>query len=124
MRDSAASDTARAGTSESGYQLAVHHRAQERKMIEKAVLVTTAHRGVFFGYAEKTDGETIQLKRARNCIYWPPSNHGFGGLAVDGPHKGARIGPASSLIELRNVTSWSECSEEAGAAWEAAPWSK
>jgi len=31
---------------------------------ERAVLVTTAHRGVFFGYATKTDGETIDLKRA------------------------------------------------------------
>ena len=32
--------------------------AQVKK--ERAVIVTTAHRGVFFGYATKTDGETIE----------------------------------------------------------------
>lgn len=32
---------------------------------ERAVLVTTQHRGVFFGYAEDTDGATIKLRAAR-----------------------------------------------------------
>ena len=36
---------------------------------ERAVLVTTEHRGVFFGYATETDGATITLRNARNCIY-------------------------------------------------------
>ena len=89
----------------------------------RPVLVTTAHRGVFFGYAENTDGETIKLKRARNCIYWPVANKGFLGLAADGPVKGARVGPAAD-IELRNITSVSEVTETAVAAWESAPWSK
>ena len=35
----------------------------------RAVLVTTAHRGVFMGYASDVDGETIALKRARLCVY-------------------------------------------------------
>ncbi len=35
---------------------------------ERAVLVTTAHKGVFFGYASKTDGSTIKLRAARNCL--------------------------------------------------------
>ena len=39
-------------------------------MNERPVIVTTAHRGVFFGYATNTDGETIALTRARLCIYW------------------------------------------------------
>jgi hypothetical protein len=91
--------------------------------MERPVLVTTAHRGVFFGFAEETAGETIKLKRARNCIYWPAGNRGFLGLASDGPAKGARVGPAAD-IELRNITCVAECTPAAVAAWEAAPWSK
>ena len=90
-------------------------------MTARPVLVTTAHRGVFFGYAENTDGDTIKLTRGRNCIYWPASNKGFLGLASDGPQKGARVGPAAD-IELRNITSVSECTETAVTAWESAPW--
>lgn len=40
------------------------------KTIERAVLVTTAHRGVFFGYATETGGATIKLRAARLCVYW------------------------------------------------------
>lgn len=88
---------------------------------ERAVLVTTAHRGVFFGYATETGGDTIKLRRARNCIYWPATQKGFLGLASDGPHKGARVGPGVD-VELRAVTCVAECTAEATAAWEAAPW--
>lgn len=88
---------------------------------ERAVLVTTAHRGVFFGYATDTSGDTIQLRRARNCIYWPTSQKGFLGLASDGPQKGAKVGPAAD-IELRAITAVAECTASAVASWEAAPW--
>ena len=88
---------------------------------ERAVLVTTSHRGVFFGYATDTDGETIKLRAARNCIYWPADNKGFMGLASMGPVKGARVGPAAD-IELRDITSVAEVTTAAVAAWEAAPW--
>ena len=91
--------------------------------MERPVLVTTAHRGVFFGYAEDTGGATIKLKRARNCIYWPGANRGFMGLISDGPAEGSRVGPAAD-IELRDVTSVGECTEAAVAAWESAPWAK
>lgn len=90
---------------------------------ERAVLVTTAHRGVFFGYATETHDETIKLRAARNCIYWPASNRGFLGLATDGPHDGARIGPAAD-VELRNITCVAECSDGAVKAWESAPWKR
>ena len=90
---------------------------------EKAVLVTTAHRGVFFGYAVVTEGTTIKLRAARNCIYWPVENKGFLGLASMGPVNGSRIGPAAN-IELRDITCVAECTKEAVKAWEAAPWSK
>lgn len=95
--------------------------ASVKKPSLRAVLVTTAHRGVFFGYATKTDGDTIKLKKARNCIYWPAANKGFIGLASMGPQAGARIGPAADL-ELRNITCVVECSKEAILAWEKAPW--
>ena len=88
---------------------------------ERAVLVTTEHRGVFFGYATETSGDTIKLRAARNCIYWPATNKGFLGLASDGPHKGAKVGPPATL-ELRKITSVADCTEAAVKAWEAAPW--
>lgn len=88
---------------------------------ERAVLVTTAHRGVFFGYATDTDGATIKLRAARNCLYWPTENKGFLGLASMGPVKGARVGPAADL-ELRDITAVAECTTAAVTAWEAAPW--
>ena len=91
------------------------------KSKERAVMVTTAHRGVFFGYATETSGETIKLKRARNCIYWSADCKGFLGLAATGPTSKCRIGPAAD-IELRNVTSVVEVTHEAVKAWEAAPW--
>lgn len=91
------------------------------KSKERAVLVTTAHRGVFFGYATKTDGPTINLRSARCCVYWPSENKGFLGLAATGPVSGARVGPAAD-IELRDVTSVAACTPEAVKAWESAPW--
>ena len=88
---------------------------------ERAVLVTTAHKGVFFGYAKETGGATIKLRAARNCIYWPSENKGFIGLASVGPVKGSRVGPAAD-IELRDITCVAECTTDAAAAWESAPW--
>lgn len=88
---------------------------------ERAVLVTTAHRGVFFGYTTKTDGETISLRNGRCCIYWPAKVKGFLGLASDGPGSGAKVGPAAD-IELRDITCVAECTDKAAKAWEVAPW--
>lgn len=89
---------------------------------ERAVVVTTSYRGVFFGYATNTDGETIKLRAARNCVYWPASQKGFVGLASTGPLQGARIGPAADM-ELRGITAVLECTQEAVAAWESGLWS-
>lgn len=87
----------------------------------RAVLVTTAHRGVFFGYATKVDGETIALKRAWLCVYWSSDLRGFMGLAAVGPSKSCRIGPPAD-IELRAITAVVSVTPEAVAKWEAAPW--
>ena len=86
----------------------------------RPVLVTTEYRGVFFGYAVDTSGDTITLTDARNCIYWPSANGGFLGLASEGPAKGSRIGARIGKIELRKVTAVLEVSDAAVKAWEAA----
>ena len=86
-----------------------------------AVLVTTAHRGVFFGYADKIDGETIALKKARLCVYWSADVKGFMGLASSGPSATCKIGPAAD-ITLRSITAVATVTPAAVAAWESAPW--
>lgn len=88
---------------------------------ERYVLVTTAHRGVFAGYATETAGPTIKLRRARNCLYWGTETRGFLGLAATGPGKTARVGPPAD-IELRDITCVAECSAKAIDAWEKATW--
>jgi hypothetical protein len=88
---------------------------------ERYVLVTTAHRGVFAGYATDTSGQAIKLRQGRNCLYWSSDCKGFLGLAATGPTHGCRIGPAAD-IELRNITSVSEVTDAAREAWEKSPW--
>lgn len=90
------------------------------KMSGKAVLVTTEFRGVFFGYV--TDDSDlpakITLKDARNCIYWRTGNGVFG-LAATGPSKECKIGPTIPSFTAWKVTSVTECTDEAAAAWKA-----
>lgn len=92
------------------------------KSNERAVIVTTEHRGVFFGYSANTDGDVIELKRARLCVHWSADVKGFMGLAAGGPTKSCRIGPAVPSIELRKITAVIGVSPEAVVAWEASPW--
>jgi hypothetical protein len=95
--------------------------AKKNGKTERAVLVTTEHRGVFFGYATETSGTTIKLRRARNCLYWSRPVKGFLGLAATGPDSACRIGPPAD-IELRAITCVAEVTEVAAKAWENAPW--
>ena len=91
-------------------------------MQERAVIVTTQHGGVFFGYATHVDGDPINLRAARLCVYWSPDMKGFMGLASDGPSKNCRIGPAAD-IQLRDVTAVVAVTPGAEKKWLAAPWS-
>ena len=100
-----------------------HPNRKKVKIEEYAVVVTTTHRGVFFGYSTDTSGDVIHLRAARNCIYWSAGVRGFMGLAATGPDKKSKVGPAAD-IEVRNITSVIKCTPEATAAWEAAPWSR
>ncbi len=85
---------------------------------ERPVLITTAHKGVFFGFTSDTDGAAITLKRARNVIYWTADLRGFMGLAAIGPSNGCKIGPAAD-ITVRDITSVVEVTPEAAQKWEA-----
>lgn len=88
---------------------------------ERAVMVTTAHRGVFFGYATDVDGETIALSRARLCVYWSSDVRGFMGLAATGPTAKCRIGPPADIV-LRNITAVLTVTPKAEKAWNGGPW--
>ena len=94
------------------------------KVGEKAVIVTTEFRGVFFGYMDSMpkDG-TIELRRAQNCVYWSSDVRGFMGLAANGPTKNCKVGPAVPSITLKKVTAVVEVTPEAAEKWKSAPWS-
>ena len=91
----------------------------------KAVLVTTAHRGVFFGYrdgvSEATLPQKLSLTDARNCVYWDASLKGFLGLARFGPSDQCRVGPKANTT-LYDITSVSDVTPEAVTKWESGPW--
>jgi hypothetical protein len=92
------------------------------KSTERAVLVTTAHKGVFFGYASETGGSTITLKKAQLAVYWTADLRGFMGLASQGPNGGCRIGQPVDSIELRDITAVVVVSKQAEEKWLKAPW--
>ena len=87
-----------------------------------ALLVTTAHKGVFFGYGTPTSEATIELTRARMCVYWDSALRGVMGLATVGPNGNCKIGPAVDKITLRDVTMCAEVSDIAAANWEKGIW--
>jgi hypothetical protein len=97
--------------------------AMKRKKNEsRPVVVTTVHRGVFFGYLEKTDGDQVTLTRAKNCRYWTADVRGFMGLATFGPKDGCKIGPSVDRLKLYGVTAILDVSSQAEAAWGLDTW--
>ena len=111
-----------------------HHQGAEQ-MVGKYVVVTTANNGVFFGRlkeVEDADPErdarppiltfAVVLTNARNCLRWGSETKGFLGLAATGPIGQCRVGPAVLTLRLYGVTSITECTDVACAAWEAEPW--
>jgi hypothetical protein len=87
-------------------------------MNERPVIICTEHRGVFFGYATDTTGDTVKLSRARMGIYWG-TTRGVMELAETGPTPKSKIS-ARADIEVRKVTAVFEVTPEAAAKWEAA----
>lgn len=86
----------------------------------QAVVVTTKHRGVFFGWvdpATKSSQSTLVLKKCRNCLSWASSIGGFLGLASKGPDTNCRIGTEAPEVILHDITSVSDVTETAAEAW-------
>ena len=80
----------------------------------KSVIVTTLHRGVFFGYINprQEGNKTLALNKCRNVIKWVGSR-GFLGLASHGPEEGSLIGSEAPRVLLHDVTSVSDCTDTA-----------
>jgi hypothetical protein len=93
--------------------------------VGKKCVVTTAHRGVFFGevlaYNEAT--KVIDIKDCRVAVYWPAEVRGFVGLAFTGPLEGARISPPAPLSQFTDVTGILSCTDASIKEWEADKWS-
>ena len=85
----------------------------------KAVLVTTIYRGVFFGFLESRDGNSVILTDARCAIRWNTTG-GFLELAQVGPNSNSKIGSPAPRIELFDVTSISDVTDEAAEKWQSA----
>ena len=91
-------------------------------MVETHVVVTTKHRGIFFGRLVEESGTTVVLADARNCVYWNAETKGFLGLAANGPQSGCKVTAAAPSLKLFDVTSISQVNDDARKKWEAAPW--
>ena len=73
-------------------------------MIGKRVIVTTKHRGVFFGtLASRPPNEGV-LTDVRLCIYWDNPTKGFIGLAASGPMGESRLSDSAPSLEIVDVT--------------------
>jgi len=81
----------------------------------RPVIVCTEHRGVFYGLADDTTGDTIKLIGARMAIYWG-TTRGVMELAEVGPNAKSKIS-AKADIEVRKVTAVFEVSEAAAQVW-------
>jgi hypothetical protein len=89
-----------------------------------AVLVTTEHRGVFFGFVREplSADNRITLSEVQMAIYFA-NTRGVFGLASGGPNSDCRIGGPVPEITLVKVTAVALCTPEAVAQFKAAPWS-
>jgi len=90
-------------------------KTRVRKMAGRPVIVCTEYRGVFFGYAEDTTGDTIKLKDAKMAIQWGTTK-GVLQLAHTGPTDSSKIS-APADIEVRKVTAVFEVTPNAEEEW-------
>lgn len=87
------------------------------------LLVTTTHRGVFYGWGiPSLDATEILLEKAQMCVSWSADIRGVTGLAAVGPSVNCKVGlPVPSMI-IRDITAIMVCSPEAVEKWESKPW--
>lgn len=92
----------------------------------RPVLVTTAHRGIFFGYLiGKASKAKVVIARCRNVVYFDVATKGFLGLAASGPTEGCKIGPpAAERSDIFDITGVFGVTPEAAQGFEKAPWAR
>lgn len=89
----------------------------------RPVVVTTEHRGVFFGFLNGPDDTSIVvLTDAQMCVYWSADVRGVLGLASSGPSQASRVTAPVARIVVQAVTAVMDASEDAVAAWQTRPW--
>lgn len=91
------------------------------KNADRLVVVLTEFKEIFCGWTGDTTGDRIKLRAARQACYYSEQTHGLIGLAVTGPAKGSKIGPAADM-EIRKPVNIIECEVAAVEAWENAKW--
>lgn len=84
----------------------------------KHVLVTTEHRGVFYGELEdyNSDSRVATLVNAKMAIYWGTTK-GVLELAATGPTPKSRISLPAPRLVLEKCTMVSDVSPEAVEQW-------
>lgn len=90
-------------------------------MKNKPVLITTKHRGVFFGYLESRDdtgGAVSVVLTAARCAIRFGTEGGFLELARSGPTGESKIGSPAERLELFDVTSIADVTAEVATTWE------
>lgn len=86
----------------------------------KKVLITTLHKGVFYGEidadADLTAKTLTDIKNARMAIYWGTSK-GVMQLAETGPTSSSRISAKCDIPVLHDVTGVFAVTEQAATVW-------
>ena len=85
----------------------------------KHILVTTKHRGVFYGQVaddQDMNATTMRLENARCAIRWNTTT-GVAELAEKGPNEGTRVGAVATIEALHDITAIWAVTDEAAAKW-------
>ncbi len=85
------------------------------------VIVSTAKRGVIFGYTNDLSARPIVLTKSRMCLYWDSKTGGMWGLAEQGPNEDCRISAiVTGNTYLEEVVSILSVEKKAEKAWNSA----
>lgn len=90
--------------------------------MKKYSVVTTGKRGVFCGVVTNKKKDSLTLLDAQMCVYWDSSIRGVLGLASSGPNNKCRVTKSIPKIELNEITSIMECTDEATKNWKKNFW--
>ena len=85
----------------------------------KAILITTLHRGVFYGLVpsdQDMNARTMALTNARCAISYG-TTEGVAELASKGPNADSKIGCAADIEAMHDITAVWAVTKKAEAAW-------